>query len=283
LIQVTVVGAAKEEERRGGLVPGQPIEGIYRVEPSGVVNLGFEYGSVSVVGKEVSGKNSATEAIREHLKKRFKIAFDVTATLAESRAMQQIRGEHLVRPDGKVTLGYYGSVYITGMTTEQAKHAIQKHLSQFLLDPEISLDIGGFNSRVYYVVFDLDGAGQQVFRLPSTGNETVMDAIAELKGLPGGTNRKKIWVARPSPADATCNQILPVDWDAIIAGGSTGTNYQLLPGDRVFVSTDPWYRADNTIAKVIAPFERILGFTLLGSTTARQFIGGVQNQNGVGP
>jgi protein involved in polysaccharide export with SLBB domain len=159
----------------------------------------------------VAGKQVAVirEDIKKHLGKRFKIAFDVTVTLAESRAMQQIRGEHLVRPDGKVALGTYGSVYVTGMTLEQAKQAIQLHLSTYLAEPEISLDIAGFNSRVYYVVFNLAGAGQVVHRLPCTGNETVMDAIAELKGLPAGSFRKKIWVARPSPADSPSNQIMP--------------------------------------------------------------------------
>jgi polysaccharide biosynthesis/export protein len=275
-IQVTLPGV-KEEERRGGLIPGQPIEGVYRVEPDGKVNLGFDYGSVPVVGYDVE---EAKKAVKAHLDRRFKVPFEVTVTLAESRAMQQIRGEHLVQPDGKVTLGTYGSVYITGLKLDEAKRAIQQHLSQFLLDPEISLDIGGFNSRVYYVIFDLDGAGQQVYRLPSTGNETVLDAIAELKGLPPGTSRKRIWVARPAPGDAECNQILPVDWDAVAAGASTRTNHQLLPGDRVYVAVDPWIRADNAIAKVIAPFERIFGFTLLGSSTVRQFMGGVQNNQG---
>jgi polysaccharide biosynthesis/export protein len=277
-IQVTLPGV-KEEERRGGLIPGQPIEAVYRVEPDGKVNLGFDYGSVPVVGFDTE---QAKGAIRAHLERRFKVMFEVTVTLAESRAMQQIRGEHLVQPDGKVTLGTYGSVYVTGLKVEEAKRAIQQHLSQYLLDPEISLDIGGFNSRVYYVIFDLDGAGQQVHRLPSTGNETVLDAIAELKGLPPGTSRKRIWVARPAPADASCNQILPVDWDAVVAGASTGTNHQLLPGDRVYVAVDPWIRADNALAKVIAPFERVLGFTLLGSSTVRQFMGGAQNQGGFG-
>ena len=62
---------------------------------------------------------------------------------------------------------------------------------------------------------------------------------------------------------------MPVDWDAITARGSTATNYQLLPGDRVFVSVDPWIAADNYLAKIIAPIERVLGVTLLGNSTVR--------------
>ncbi len=266
-IQVRIPGA---KEERPSLVPGQPIDGIYRIEPDGTVNLGFDYGSVKISGQGIA---DAKNTIKTNLLRRFKADFDVIVSLAESRAMQQIRGEHLVHPDGKVVLGNYGSVVITGLTLEQAKVAIQDHLSKFLLEPEISLDIAGFNSRVYYVIFDLDGAGQQVHRLPVTGNETVIDAIAELKGLPAGTFRKRIWVARPSVDDSNCNNILPVNWDAISSGGSTLTNYQLMPGDRVFVSVDPWIATDNYLAKVIAPLERILGITLLGNATVRTLSG----------
>ena len=43
--------------------------------------------------------------------------------------------------DGTIGLGVYGSVYVTGMTLEQARLAIEMHLSQSLLEPEISLDV----------------------------------------------------------------------------------------------------------------------------------------------
>lgn len=275
-IQVRIAGV-KDDDKRSSLVPGQPIDGVYRVEPEGTVNLSYDYGLVNVAGMDISG---ARNAIKASLLKRFKADFELIVSLAESRALQQIRGEHLVQPDGKVVLGTYGSVVVSGMTLEQAKAAIQAHLSKKLLDPEISLDIAGFNSRVYYVIFDLDGAGQQVFRLPVTGNETVMDAIAELKGLPAGTFRKRIWVARPSGDESGHNNILPVNWDAIASSGSTATNYQLLPGDRVFVSVDPWIAADNYLAKVLSPLERVLGITLLGNSTVRSVSG--TNNNGLG-
>ena len=73
--------------------------------------------------------------------------------------------------------------------------------------------------------------GDNVRRLPVTGNETVLDAIAKVNGL-SQLSSKKIWIARPAPDQFGCQQILPVDWDAITQGGQTATNYQVLPGDR---------------------------------------------------
>src|SRR5262249_39516722 len=152
---------------------------------------------------------------------------------------------------------------------------------RFLLNPQISLDILGFNSKVYYIIFDGGGYGQQVYRMPVTGNETVLDAIGLVNGLPAVASKNKIWVARPSPADCGCDQGLPAAWNAVTQGGSPATNYQLLPGDRLYVKADPWICFDNNLAKVMAPFERMLGLTLLAQSVFQNnrnnngFVGGV--------
>ncbi len=60
---------------------------------------------------------------------------------------------------------------------------------------------------------------------------------------------------------------MPIDWRAIVEDGDTRTNYQVLPGDRVLVKAYPTVEADAKLARVIAPMERVLGITLLGSST----------------
>ena len=78
-----------------------------------------------------------------------------------------------------------------------------------------------------------------------------------------------MWVARPAPANHECVQILPIDWLAIVQGGSTRTNYQLFPGDRIYVRADPLIQLDNFLAKVISPIERVFCIILLGSSVVR--------------
>jgi polysaccharide export outer membrane protein len=251
-------------------LPEAPIAGVYVVDPDGMVNLGFTYGPVSVIGMNLE---EARKSIEARLKRVLKPGFQVTVTLAQSRGLQQIRGDHLVHQDGKVVLGLYGGVRVAGLTLEEAKAAIEAHLSRYLLNPEIALDISGFNSKVYYVVTDGGGVGEQVFRLPITGNETVLDALAQIYGLPPVASKDHIWVSRPTPGDADKLQVLPVDWRAIVQGGATRTNYQLLPGDRIYVKAQPLVRADNFLARLFSPVERILGITLLGSTTVNSISG----------
>jgi polysaccharide export outer membrane protein len=45
-----------------------------------------------------------------------------------------ISGERLVRPDGTISLGFYGDVHVRGLTLKQAKVKIIHHLRQFLGD-----------------------------------------------------------------------------------------------------------------------------------------------------
>ena len=244
-------------------LPGQPIKGQFVVSPEGFINLGYSYGSVRIGGLTLE---QAQTAIRTHLSQILRNP-QVTLALAQFRGLQQLRGQHLIRPDGTISLGTYGSVYVAGLTLGQAKCVLEKYLSNYILDPQIAVDVLAYNSKVYYVIFDGGGFGQQVFRVPVTGNEYVLDAIGMVQGLAPVSSKKRIWLARPSPAHMGCNQILPVDWNAITMGGSTATNYQVFPGDRIYVSANRLIAFDNYLSMVIAPIERVLGLTLLGTYT----------------
>jgi polysaccharide export outer membrane protein len=199
----------------------------------------------------------------------------------EGLKTQPVQGPHLVRPDGTVSIGAYGSAYVSGMTLEQAKTVVARVIAA-RLDPKkvtfedvlkgLNVDVVAYNSKVYYVITDGGGYGEQVSRLPITGSETVLDAISlntlgrgSLTGLPPVASKKHIWVARPGPDGQ--EQVLPVDWIGITQRGQTATNYQLLPGDRVYVKADHWRTFGATVDKVVTPIERLLGVTLLGSQT----------------
>jgi polysaccharide export outer membrane protein len=244
----------------------EPIAGLFQVSPEGTINLGFSYGTVSVAWRTLE---EAKEAIEKQLRDvRIKNP-QVRVNLGQVGGVQLIRGEHLVRPDGTIGLGIYGSVSVWRMTLDQARVAIEQHLSQFFLEPQISVDVYAYNSKYYYVIADGAGYGQQILRFPITGKETVLDAVSQIYGLPLVSSKHKIWVARPDPADFCKQTILPVDWICLTEGGIPATNYQLLPNDRVYIQSQCLINTNNSLAKVFAPLERIFGITLLGSSTVQ--------------
>jgi protein involved in polysaccharide export with SLBB domain len=174
-----------------------------------------------------------------------------------------ITGTHLVRPDGTISLGYYGEVYVAGLTLKEAKAKIVTHLQQYLVDEILGLvveeddpddpdksrrrkvapidservfvDIDSYNSKHYYV----QGEVAQPGRFPVTGGETMLDAINYAGGLLPTAARNHIRLVRPAPPGACCEQIMTVDYEAIAEEGDPTTNYQLLPRDRLIVYRDP--------------------------------------------
>jgi protein involved in polysaccharide export with SLBB domain len=211
--------------------PHQPIQDAFVIDPEGKIDLGSTYGRVSVIGLTVV---EAQDAIRRHMSSILENP-EVSVSLAFSSGAQQVAGKHLVAPDGRVNLGTYGSVYVSGMTIVEARQAIERQLSNFLDDPTVVVDIVAYNSKRYYVITQAAGPGDSVAEFPITGNETVLDAIARIGGIPAASSTN-IWIARPAPNQAAFQQILNVHWDEISKGASTETNYQLLPGDRLHVS-----------------------------------------------
>ena len=259
-------------------VPNSPLQGLFTVELDGTINLGLTYGgSVQIVGLTVPEAKIAIEKLLAVAQLKDP---KITLNLSQTRSVQRISGTHLVRADGTIGLGSYGSVTVAGKTLAEVKKTVETHLGQFLLDPEVSVEIQGFNSKLVYVVLDGGGSGQSVVRLPCTGNETVLDAIAQVNGLTSVSSTQRIWVARPAPCGSS-PQILPVDWNAVVGQADTSTNYQLLPGDRVFVAAQPLVRIDTYLGRALAPVERLFGVVLLGNGTVRS-LGGQNNGRGIG-
>jgi polysaccharide export outer membrane protein len=257
-----------------GALPESQVMGQFPIEPGGIVNLGVDYGAVRVAGMTV---DEAEQAILEHLR-RYLNDPRVSVALAQMAASQQILGDFLVQPDGTITLGSYGNVSVVGRTVGEARAEIEGHLAMFLENPQISLNVQAFNSKVYYIILQGAGLGDGVYRFPVTGNETVLDAIANIQGLEQ-VSSKKIWVARPS-LDLCRTQVMPVDWFAVTERAEPQTNYQLLPGDRVFIAEDKLVAFDTYVAKFTAPLERIMGFTLLGVGTTTRLSGSVLSGGG---
>jgi polysaccharide export outer membrane protein len=246
-----------------GTLPEQPINAAYLVTPGGTVDLGASYGRVKVDNLTLDEANVAVE---KHLKRILRDP-QVSVTLAQYGAQSQIIGERVVGQDGRITMGSYGSVYVSGMTVNEATEAIVQQLGKKIQDPVISVSVAAYNSKSYFVISEGAGLGDNIQRFPVTGKETVLDAVVLVGGISRVAN-KQIWIARPNPGQ-DCDQILPVEWELIVKGGSTTTNYQLLPGDRVFIADNPWADLNMVVSRTVAPIERLFNFGLLGSNAAQ--------------
>ena len=264
-----------------GTPPDEPISGFFAVEPGGLIQLGSGYGSIMVAGMSIEEAEVAITRYLDGSDGNIQVSLIspiVSVRLQRMGDMQQIAGNHTIGPDGSITLGSYGRVYVSGLTVNECRDAIELHLSKHLDHPQVAVDIFSYNSKAYYVIFQSSAMGERVLKFPYTGNENVLDAISNTDGLMPNSS-KRIWVARPV-GNSNKPVILPVDWVDVTAYGKPDTNYQLLPGDRVFVNEDRFVSFDGTLSRVFAPFERIMGFTLLGTQVATRLYGNVLTGGG---
>ena len=247
-----------------GTIPGQPIDGFFLVEGEGIITLGPAYGTVRVAGMTIE---EATAAITRKLEMVLSRP-DVSVQLAKTSGTAPVSGEYLVGPDGTINLKEYGTLYVAGRTVSEIRLDLQNHLSRYFDSPQAAVEVRQYNSKVFYVITQGAGMGDSIRRVPVTGNDTVLDALSVVNGL-SQVSSAKIWVARPIPGNAGYEQIMPVDYEAIAQGGRSGTNYQIMPGDRVFIAEDNLVAFNNHLARLTAPIERLLGITGLGISTIR--------------
>src|SRR5262245_26153513 len=58
---------------------------------------------------------------------------------ADGQPASRMDDECVVGPDGSIELGPYGSVRVAGLTVEEARAAVEKHLGRYLVQPRVGL------------------------------------------------------------------------------------------------------------------------------------------------
>ncbi len=170
-----------------------------------------------------------------------------------------LTGERLVRPDGTITLGFYGDLHVAGLSLAEVKKKVVLHMRRYLTDlalgidvpspedsqriidrinPEDSdrvfVDIVSYNSKFYYVGGDFNLPG----RLPITGKETVLDALHLAGGLATSALRSSLRLVKPSKNGGK-PVVKQINYESVISGEDMSTNYPLEPGDHLYVERDP--------------------------------------------
>ena len=151
--------------------------------------------------------------------------------------------DQTVLVDGTIDLGRFGRLAVAGMTVEQIESHVESIIREsgvkYRDEPltaeqsEINVRLMAPNAALYYVLGEVNAPGFY----PLIGRETALDAILTAGGLSDRASKCNIVLTRAShPGD--CRTVLPVCWNQIVQLGDSTTNYQIMPGDRIFVATE---------------------------------------------
>ena len=176
----------------------------------------------------------------------------VHADGADDALVQQACGERLVSPDGKIDLGEaFGTCGMSGVRLDEAPERILDLIRAELPNAEVEVSVFAQNSKVYYVIIQCGKGGDLAARYPYVGDDTVKDALANLRAQMPELNleEKQAWVARPCQGGAGTDTIFPIDLSESCDGGSMA-DCPLQPGDRVFVADEPdaWHVVGNVVS-----------------------------------
>jgi polysaccharide biosynthesis/export protein len=208
-----------------GVHEDAPINGLFKVDSDGEISLGPLYGRVEIAGLTVK---EAIQRIEQHLGKLLREP-QVALTISDKWERKQIGGQHQIAVDGSLNLGLFGQVQVSGMTVNQARRAIERKLNEQFDKPSITLEVTVQNSKVFYVIVEGGPEGDRITRFPWSGNETILDALAQVNAVV--RKDMKIWISRPG-ADGEF-QTIDVDWSKLKSGEVSARDYRLRPGDRV--------------------------------------------------
>jgi polysaccharide biosynthesis/export protein len=142
--------------------------------------------------------------------------------------------DQTVLADGTIDLGKYGRLHVAGQTVMEIETAVKAAVKKVEKEEEVGfIDVRLVNrqSKVYYVLGEVTTPG----KFPLIGNETVLDGVLTAGGMTDRSSWRDVVLVRPM-GDGT-GMVMKVDFGAIVRLGQTATNYQLIPGDRIYVGS----------------------------------------------
>lgn len=167
--------------------------------------------------------------------------------------IHEVDGETVqIQPDGKVSLKLIGDVKIVGMTAKEIAVKLGILLSEYYVDPQVTVRIALYASKKYYI----HGEGVAVGARPYTGRDTLIDAVG-----PAASNflawTQKVKVVRPSFGDRPVRTI-EVDVHKMIHTGDWSQNILLEPDDIVFVPPTPIAWIAHRITEILFPVSPVV-------------------------
>jgi polysaccharide export outer membrane protein len=192
------------------------------VKPDGVISLG-EFGRLYVVNKTIEQiRYESQEIINAHLRNDLQMAY-------QREHLERVRRDRQSAPRNGSLEGME-ELPLEQEPDHEELVALERRIQEAIAENEITARLINWESKRIYVLGEVNSPGSFTF----SGNQTVLDAIIEAGGLTSTADRHQILLARPSPCDS-CRVVGKICYDHIVQLGDTSTNYQLWPGDRVFV------------------------------------------------
>jgi polysaccharide export outer membrane protein len=139
----------------------------------------------------------------------------------------EVSGQHVIGPDGIVTLPLVGDVRLEAMTREQARAVLTERLRDYFTHPHVTIGVKEYVSNQVTVLGRVENSGRQRFDHPPTLAEVLANAGA-LPILDKQATLTRCAIMRGR------NKLIWVDLKALLTG-DLAYNIRMKKGDIVFI------------------------------------------------
>lgn len=149
----------------------------------------------------------------------------------------RLPGDQEVENDGTIQLGQYGQLHVEGLTLAEIRGEAERILARETeRKVPLTARLVEKKGEIYYVLGEVGSPGIY----PIEGHEKVLDAIIKAGGVTDQADRTGIILTKPTLPNE-CRVVLPICYRHIVQLGDTSTNYQMEPGDRIFVPSSSFW------------------------------------------
>lgn len=149
-----------------------------------------------------------------------------------STPLNVAKSPYVVRPDGKVDFPLIGSIDTTGMTVPQFTSMLQRYLSEYIISPNVSVNVTKLGTTRVFVFGEVKRPGMQ--ELDRSHN--VMDAIGKAEGFTKDAAKKKVILIRKGIKKE--EDLVYVNFNDLLTKGDMNQNYQLFEGDALYLTSN---------------------------------------------
>lgn len=181
----------------------------------------------------------------------------------EVRNHPEFTGQYTVNSEGKIEYKYVGDVIVSGFNKIQVKERLTEILSEYIIEPEVEVQIVQYLSKVFYVVGEVGRPGKFYMRGDTI---KVREALVQA-GLP--TNAAAMRRCRLiSPNKGGKNNYSDVNVYSLLYEGDLSRNVEMKPGDVLYVPAT----AIAKLIQIISPVTNTVGQTAGAAVTGAALV-----------
>lgn len=137
-----------------------------------------------------------------------------------------------VRPDGMISVPLIGDIKVGGKTPTEVSSHIKDRLSEYILNPDVTVIISALRSQEFHNRVRITGAIATPTSINYRPGMTVLDLVLEAGGVNEFASSDNTRIYRKVGG---VTKALEVKLDRILKKGDMSTNYDLHPGDVITV------------------------------------------------